>query len=208
MEAVQYIKTLLFKHIILANDEHELIELLDKNEDSLCLFIDIMTDTFDLDENFFKLDKSIVEKVFAVLNNYRYEERFKMFKETVNDYIRVFNPLLKMDDEDRWILRNKYMDYESGMRGLNIEKKSKLFYYLKNDIIVYQSILEGRSNETTTNLIEEATYNFLNRCPKMFDSEVILNNTLELLCNKKPNLNLRENSFRKTLIKEMNNLKK
>ena len=35
-----------------------------------------------------------------------------MFKETVNDYIRVFNPLLKMDDEDRWILRNKYMDYE------------------------------------------------------------------------------------------------
>ncbi len=208
MDTIQYLKSLLFKHIILSNSENELVELLDKSEDSLCLFIDLLTDTYELDEKFFKLDKTIVDKVFYVFNNYRYEKRFKMFNETVNNYIRAFNPLLRIDEEDRRIIRNKYMDYESGMRGLNIHNDFELFFLLKNDIIVYQTLFEGSKNETTVYLIEEATYNFLNRCPDIYENDSILNNTLEILCSKKPNLNIRENRVRKTLIKEMNNLKK
>ena len=68
MQREKFVNSMLFKHLILANNDKELVKMLSKSEKSFDLFMEILEDAYELDEDFFGIDSSIPSKVLSVLN--------------------------------------------------------------------------------------------------------------------------------------------
>ena len=207
MKKDDFIKSLIFKHIVIVNDYKEIIDMLESDEDACSLFLDLLDSTYKVDKNFFAIDDDITNKTLTILNNYRFENN-NDYLNKINEYISKINKVSRKIGIEKEEVLSSYIENQADLRCLEIDTKYELLYLLRNDMIIYQSLLEGSINQQSIYLIEEATTYFLNSCKEIYDDEVIVENTYKLLTSKKSNSNKKENHLRKVLIKEMNNLKK
>ena len=207
MKKDDFIKSLIFKHIVIVNDYKEIIDMLESDEDVCSLFLDLLDSTYKVDKNFFAIDDDITNKTLTILNNYRFENN-NDYLNKINEYISKINKVSRKIGIEKEEVLSSYIENQADLRCLEIDTKYELLYLLRNDMIIYQSLLEGSINQQSIYLIEEATTYFLNSCKEIYDDEVIVENTYKLLTSKKSNSNKKENHLRKVLIKEMNNLKK
>ncbi len=204
----KFINSMLFKHLVLANDYKELIKMLNKSDDSFGFFLDLAEDSFEMDPNFFMIDSSIPSSVESVIENYRFNPEYRKYSDRANDLIKKMNVSISLPNDVRRDIIDIYTEEQADLRCLEIGNLYELKYLLRNDMIIYQTLLDGNMNQPTLYLIEEASCYFLNSCPELYDDEEFLANSCDVLDDKKANLNIRENNLRKTLIKEMKNLKK
>ena len=158
MQREKFVNSMLFKHLILANNDKELVKMLSKSEKSFDLFMEILEDAYELDEDFFGIDSSIPSKVLSVLNYYRFEERYrKKYSDKINAYIIEMNRIDNIRSEDKDNLCRSYLNRQSRLRQIRIPSKYDLLYLLRNDMIVYQTLLDGDMNKKTFFLVEEAS---------------------------------------------------
>lgn len=207
MKKDDFIKSLIFKHILIVNDYKEIIDMLESDEDACSLFLDLLDSTYKADKDFFAIDDDITNKTLTILNYYRFENN-NDYLNKINEYISKINKVSKKIGKEKEEVLSSYIENQADLRCLEIDTKYELLYLLRNDMIIYQSLLEGSINQQSIYLIEEATTYFLNSCKEIYDDEVIVENTYKLLTSKKSNSNKKENHLRKVLIKEMNNFKK
>lgn len=207
MKKDDFIKSLIFKHILIVNDYKEIIDMLESDEDACSLFLDLLDSTYKVDKDFFAIDDDITNKTLTILNYYRFENN-NDYLNKINEYISKINKVSRKIGIEKEEALSSYIENQADLRCLEIDTKYELLYLLRNDMIIYQSLLEGSINQQSIYLIEEATTYFLNSCKEIYDDEVIVENTYKLLTSKKSNSNKKENHLRKVLIKEMNNFKK
>ena len=208
MKKDDFIKSLIFKHILIVNDYKEIIDMLDGDKDPCSLFLELLDSTLKADKNFFAIDDTITNKTLTILNYYRFNDDNKNYLSKTNEYISKINKVSRKIGLEKEEVINSYIEKQADLRCLEIDTKHELLYLLRNDMLIYQSLLEGSINQQSIYLIEEATTYFLNSCTEIYDDEVIVDNTCKLLTSKKSNSNKKENHLRKVLIKEMNNFKK
>lgn len=208
MEKEKFVNSMLFKHLILANDSKELTNMLDKNDKPLELFLNLLRDTYEIDEDFFALDKEITNKVLDVITHYRfdYKDREKYTNE-MNDYIIKMNLKDSIKSDERIEIYKSYKKDQEHKRILKINSHYELLYLLRNDMIVYQTLLDGDFNHQTFYLFEESMLYFIQSCPKLYDDENFLNNTCRILVSQN-NSTSKKSIIKKTLVKEMNKIQK
>ncbi|MBQ6539306.1 MAG: hypothetical protein IJL76_03400 [Bacilli bacterium] len=209
MQREKFVNSMLFKHLILANNDKELVKMLSKSEKSFDLFMEILEDAYELDEDFFGIDSSIPSKVLSVLNYYRFEERYrKKYSDKINAYIIEMNRIDNIRSEDKDNLCRSYLNRQSRLRQIRIPSKYDLLYLLRNDMIVYQTLLDGDMNKKTFFLVEEASTYFMKSCIELYDDDNFLTNSYNLLTAEDNGISKKDNFLMKRLIKEMNKKKK
>ena len=206
MKKDDFIKSLIFKHILIANDYKEIINMLENDEDPCSLFLELFDSTYKVDKDFFAIDSSLANKSLMVLNHYRFDN--KDYSTKINESISKINKVSRKIGIEKEEILASYIEKQADLRCLEIDTKYELLYLLRNDMVVYQNLLEGSITEQSIYLIEEVTSYFLNSCKEIYNDDVIVENTYKILNSKKSKRNMKENNLRKVLIKKMNNLKK
>lgn len=209
MEKEKFLNSLLFKHIILEFNDQEIIEITADTADPVGLFLDITEDTYELDQAFFYLDESITSKVLNYLNYYRYNPKYKKgHTDRINEVISNLNVINAKPFMEKQKGYNRYLNLQKFLRKTNIKNKYELMYLLKNDVVVYNSLLTGKENPTASYLLEEASSYFLYNCKEIYEDENILNNSYKELAKSYETDSLIEKVKNKSLIKRMNKIKK
>ncbi len=209
MEKEKFVNSLLFKHLILTCEEEELIMVFSIVEDPVKAFLEITEDTYELDPNFFGLDRSITDKVFNYLNHYRFDPKYKKdYNNRINEVITNLNEFDNMNSDTRQIINNRYLNLQKYLRNTNITNKYELMNLLQADVTIYESLLKGERNLETLFLIEEASSYFMHSCKELYEDEDFFNNSYKELEKEYKSDSLIVKAKRKSLIKKMNKIKK
>jgi hypothetical protein len=209
MEKGKFLNSLLFKHLVITCKDQELIEILSINEDPVEVLLDMTEDTYELDPNFFSLDKLITEKVFNCLKHYRFDPEYrKKYSDRINETISNLNNIDSMSSQQRQITYNRYLNLQRYLRNYNIENKHELMNLLQADVVIYNSLVKDEWNVDTLYLIEEATSYYLHNCKELYEDEDFFNNSFKELEKEYACDSVIVKAKRKSLIKKMNKLKK
>ena len=209
IEKTEFINYLCFKHLIVNYTAEEIIDILDETPEPYGLFYDLFTATYDVDEDFFTIDESIIDKTQTVIGEYRSREEYRInnpdYNAMFNDPIVYFNQVKYMAREDKQGFIKDYSVREMRHRHISVKDFETLINISSLDYSIYMNILNNVNDEFTNKYIGEATNYFLECFPELFADKEIYNNTMEIL-NSNKDSNLKSILYRKKIIKRMNNL--
>ena len=188
-----FLNSLYFKSIIISYDKYELIDMLNNNDNPLETFIILLNDTAHVDPSFFALDDEILDKIYYVVNKYRFDDinRNEDTINKVNDIIIFCNEVRSFSQEDKDEIYYEYIKKQSVERHKIIVYEEDLFEALSMDAIVYEAVKNNNIDNTykKNNIISTTNYLLHNYFPLVLDKDYYtnLNNILmddNVLSNK------------------------
>ena len=205
----EFLNSLYFKSIILGYDKHELIEMLNNNnnDNPLETFLVLFNDTAKVDPSFFALSDEIIDKIEHVIGEYRFDENNKEFRDSINNIIVFCNQLKSFSEDDKDKIYLDYIKRQSVERNKIVFYIDDLFDALEMDAIVYETIKNGDdiNNPYIVNNIVPTTYYLLHNCFPLVLDEDFYHNLMNILKDEKI-LSKKDKKNAKKLLRTMNKI--
>lgn len=203
-----FINSCVFKNMVLGNDYKELKENLDGTNEPLDLLLLLTENELENDELFFYVDMdNTIEKIEKLFLDYR-DTNKKDQIDRINAIILKFNQIQHQTDSEKQFNYILYASMQEALRRMRIRTNDELKNLLQNDIIYLSSLKENKNGDFVNSLVFSETDYFLDRCPQVFQDEVVYENTLlKLQENASTGIGFKKR-YHRSLIKTMTELKK
>lgn len=171
-----------------------------KNEKQYATFIDSSVLLAEYDEGFLRLDSEFSEKVFKVIEEYR-------FQHTDSSYVPVVNELicrLNVINSDNRIVQNAkrehYLNFQEGVREVYFEDSEAFLNTIVDDYFVYLKFQSDYDKRIPNITIYSSLNYFAAMCPSVFRDSLFYQKSIDYLEHQANRVTLGKN-HKKAIIK-------
>ena len=162
-------------------DEKNLVEY-HKDYERYLTFIDTVAVMSEVDSAFLLLRDDFIDKIYSVVQIYRFDIKDKEIKEAVNSIINYLNVVKSYKPEYKKLLQTSYYSWNEDVRNVWLKEESDLIYALGYDAVVYAGIVDGDMDIITENDMFLSSINyFIETIPSIFEKKDVRDRTMKLI---------------------------
>ena len=176
-----FVNVLCLRSQLVNLNEKDLIEY-HKDYEKYLTFIDTIAVMSEVDSAFLLFRDDFIDKIYSVIQIYRYEIEDKQVKEAVNSIIHYLNIVKSYKPEYKKLLQTSYRSWNEEVRNVWLKDEDDLVYALGYDAVVYAGIVDGDMDIITENDMFLSSVNyFIETIPSIFENEDVKNRTMKLI---------------------------
>ena len=150
-------------------DEKDIVEY-HKDYERYLTFIDTVAVMSEIDSAFLLFRDDFIDKIYSVIQIYRFDIKDNQIKEAINSIINYLNVV------------KSYHSWQEEVRNVWLKDESDLVYSLGYDAVVYAGIVDGDMDIITENDMFLSSINyFVETIPSIFENKDVQNRTMKLI---------------------------
>ena len=162
-------------------DEKDIVEY-HKDYERYLTFIDTVAVMSEIDSAFLLFRDDFIDKIYSVIQIYRFDIKDNQIKEAINSIINYLNVVKSYEPEYKQLLKKSYHSWQEEVRNVWLKDESDLVYSLGYDAVVYAGIVDGDMDIITENDMFLYSINyFVETIPSIFENKDVQNRTMKLI---------------------------
>ena len=136
----------------------------------------------EIDSAFLLFRDDFIDKIYSVIQIYRFDIKDNQIKEAINSIINYLNVVKSYEPEYKQLLKKSYHSWQEEVRNVWLKDESDLVYSLGYDAVVYAGIVDGDMDIITENDMFLSSINyFVETIPSIFENKDVQNRTMKLI---------------------------
>lgn len=171
-----------------------------KNEKQYATFIDSSVLLAEYDEGFLRLDSEFSEKVFKVIEEYRFQHTDSSYVPVVNELICRLNEINSGTQIAQDAKREHYLNWQEDVRDVYFEDSEDFLNTIVDDYFVYLKFQSDYDKRIPNITIYSSLNYFAAMCPSVFRDSLFYQKSIDYLEHQANRVTLGKN-HKKAIIK-------